>query len=107
MSRWVTAPRLTLVDEHQRLVRVVAAPVQARRRPPQTLVHSWTDAYHATRTEVVGRFVAQPTPLDLDYRLARTSGGDALLAHLAIELEPTLALRRFSDGRVDLLTVWD
>jgi hypothetical protein len=56
---------------------------------------------------MVGRYHAHAGPPDLDYRLPRTAAGDDLLALLADELEPTVMVRRWSNGHTDLLTIFD
>jgi hypothetical protein len=59
-AEYLAAPRVTMVDKQRRIVRVVNAPQEARRNPPRTLSHHWTDAYHRGTTEPVGKLHGQP-----------------------------------------------
>jgi hypothetical protein len=67
----------------------------------------WDMTTYRSQTAAVGRYHASPNPLDLDYRLFRTAGGEELLALVADEAEPSVVLRRFKGGGTDLLTTWD
>jgi hypothetical protein len=108
-GRWTTAaylaaPRVRLVDQQRRIVRVVNAPVEARRHPPPTLRHWWTDTMYRHGFELVGRFHGRPTPRDIDYVVPRTAPGEDFLTILRDEVEPTVVVRRYSNGDNDLLT---
>jgi hypothetical protein len=106
-AQYMTAPRVKLVDEERRLVRVQNAPDEARRNPPRLLSHHWTDAYHQHHSEPVGKFVGRPSPRDLDYVLLATSGGDELLALVVGEAEPSVIVHRLMDGRTKLVTTFE
>jgi hypothetical protein len=47
-AEWLVQPRLKLLDESRRVVRVQNAPPDARRRPPRLLRH-WHAAAQSTR----------------------------------------------------------
>ena len=107
-AAYLAAPRVTLVDEQRRLVRVVNVPPEARRDPPAVLSAGTVDPMtQQHRVEPVGRHRPTDNPLDLDYALPLTAAGDDLIAHLRDGIEPSVQLRRWPGGRADLLTVWD
>jgi hypothetical protein len=91
----LVAPRVKLVDESRRLVRVLDAPLAARSRPPRILRHYFNDAMYRHDVEPVGVFIGRSGEWDLDYRIVRTGAGDALLAMLRDEVEPSV----FMPGR--------
>jgi hypothetical protein len=47
------------------------------------------------------------TGRDIDYVVSRSAAGDALIALLADEVEPTVVVRRYSNGDTDLLTSFE
>jgi hypothetical protein len=106
-AQWMLLPRVTLVDEQRRIVRVVNAPEEARSNPPRLLSHHWTDAYSRGTTEPVGKFHRQSSPRDLDDVLFPTSGGDELFALVADDAAPSVVVRRFTNGGSGLLTSFD
>jgi hypothetical protein len=94
-----------LLEESRRVVRVQNAPPDARRRPPRLLTH-WHAAGPPNRSglEPVGKYHDRSNWRDIDYVVSRSAAGDALIALLADEVEPTVVLRRYSTGDTDLLT---
>ena len=106
-AEYLLAPRVTLINEQQRIVRVVNAPEEARRDPPRILAHRYTDTLTKPRVVPVGRYRTRPNPRDVDYRVAKIAAGDDLLALLRDEVEPSVIVRRFSNGHTDLLTAFD
>jgi hypothetical protein len=44
---------------------------------------------------------------DIDDVVSRSAAGDALIALLADEIEPTVVVRRYSNGDTDLLTSFE
>jgi hypothetical protein len=83
-AEYLGRPRLKLLDESRRAVRVQNAPPDARRRPPQLLTH-WHAAAPPSRSglEPVGTCHDRPNMLDIDYVLPRSAAGDDLIARLA------------------------
>jgi hypothetical protein len=57
--------------------------------------------------EPVGRYHARRNPRDVDYRVSKVAAGDDLLALLRDKVEPSVIVRRFSNGHTDLLTAFD
>jgi hypothetical protein len=108
-AEWLLRPTLKLVDEQQRIVRVVRAPREVRAYPPPALVHGYWDMLRCERrVEVVGSNRSSGGGgRDIDYTLVRTAGGDELLALLRDEIEPSVVVRRFVGGGTDLLTSFD
>jgi hypothetical protein len=100
-------PRLQLLDESRRVVRVQNAPPGARRRPPRVLIH-WHAAASPSRSglEPVGKYHDRPNMLDVDYVVPRSAAG-ALIALLADEIEPTVVVRRYSNGTDLLMTSFE
>ena len=88
-AAYLTAPRVQLLDEQRRIVRVVNAPPEARRHPPAVLHHWWDDTLGRRGFEPVARCSGQPNPRDLDYVVSRTRAGDALLELLRDDVEPS------------------
>jgi hypothetical protein len=74
----------------RRLVRVVNAPPEARRHPPRILRHYHDDALHQRGFEPVGKYYDRASERDLDYVVVRTRAGDALLAMLRDEADPSV-----------------
>jgi hypothetical protein len=103
-AAYLAAPRVRLVDEQRRIVRVVNAPVEARRHPPRTLTQWWTDTMYRRGFEPVGRFHGRPTPRDLDYVVPRTEPGRDFLAILRDQIEPSVVME---NGRGELLVSFD
>jgi hypothetical protein len=105
-EKWAR-PRLQLLDESRRVVRVQNAPPDARRHLPWLLKH-WHAAAPPSRSglEPVGKYHDRPNVLDVDYVVPRSAAGDALIALLADEVEPTVVVRRHSIG-TDLLTLFE
>jgi hypothetical protein len=91
----MAAPRLRLVDESRRTVRVLNAPAEARSRPPRILRHYFDDTLNRQGVEPVGVYIGRSCERDLDYRIVRTAAGDDLLAMLRDEVEPSV----FMPGR--------
>jgi hypothetical protein len=102
-AEYLAAPRLQLVDEERRIVRVVNAPVEARSRPPKILRHYYDDAMYRKGVEPVGIFHNQPFWRDLDYRIVRTAPGNALLAMLRDDINPSVVMpaRQPRDGALE------
>jgi hypothetical protein len=107
-AEWLAQPRLKLLDESRRVVRVQNAPPDARRRPPRVLRHwhaaappSWSGV------EPVGKYHDRPNGRDIDYVVSRTAAGEDLIALLADEVEPSVVLRQFSNGDTDLSTSFE
>jgi hypothetical protein len=55
----------------------------------------------------VGKYHDRPNGRDIDYVVSRSAAGDALTALLADEVEPTVVVRRCSNGDTDLLTSFE
>jgi hypothetical protein len=106
-AEYLAQPRLKLLDESRRVVRVQNAPPDAR-RPPRLLKH-WHAAAPPSRSglEPVGKYHDRPNGRDIDYVVSRTASGDDLIALLADEVEPTVVVRRYSTGDTDLLTSFE
>jgi hypothetical protein len=104
-AEYLAQPRLKLLDESRRVVRVQNAPPDARCRPPRVLVH-WHAAAPPSRSglEPVGKYHDRSNGRDIDYVVSRSAAGDAFIALLADEVEPTVVVRRYSNGDNDLLT---
>jgi hypothetical protein len=92
-AEYLAAPRVKLVDESRRIVRVVNAPVEAGSRPPRILGHYRSDG----ELSAAGVYVGRSCGRDLDYRLLRTAAADDLLALLRDEVEPSVVV---SDRRI-------
>jgi hypothetical protein len=107
-AEYLARPRLKLLDESRRVVRVQNAPPDARRRPPRVLFH-WHAAAPPNRSglEPVGKYHDRTNERDIDYVLPRTAAGDHLIALLADEIEPTVVVRRYSNGDTGLLTSFE
>jgi hypothetical protein len=97
-AEWLVAPRVRLVDDQRRIVRVINARKESRRDPPPDLSHHWTDAMHRRYTDLVGNFYGRPSRRDLDYVLLRTAGGDDLFALVMDQAEPSVIVRRSTNG---------
>jgi hypothetical protein len=106
-AAYLAAPRVRLVDEQRRIVRVVNAPVEARRHPPPTLQHWWTDTMYRHGFELVGRFHGRPTERDIDYVVPRTAPGEDFLAILRDQADPSVVVRNPSGSRAELLTSFE
>jgi hypothetical protein len=89
-AEYLAAPRVQPVDEPRRIVRVRNAPVEARSRPPRILRHYFNDARGRRGVEPVGVYTGRSCERDLDHRIAKTAAGDALLAMLRDEVEPSV-----------------
>jgi hypothetical protein len=107
-AEYLAQPRLTLLDESRRVVRVQNAPPDARRRPPRVLKH-WHAAAPPSRSglEPVGKYHNRPNGRDIDHVVSRSAAGDELIALLADEVEPTVVVRRYPNGDTDLLTSFE
>jgi hypothetical protein len=82
----LAAPRVKLVDESRRIVRVTNAPLEVRSRPPRILVHPrGRDGEPVAAAVYVGR-----SGWDLEYRLLRNDTADDLLGLLRDECEPSV-----------------
>jgi hypothetical protein len=106
-AAYLAAPRVRLVDEQRRIVRVLNAPVEARRHPPPTLRHWWTDTLHRRGFEPVGRYHGRPTPRDIDYVVPRTAPGEDFLTILRDQADPSVVVRNLSNGRAELRTSFE
>ena len=106
-AAYLTAPRVQLVDEQQRVVRVVNAPPEARRHPPAVLHHWWDDTLGQRGFEPVARCCGQPNPRDIDYVVSRTRPGDGLLALLRDDVEPSVVVNNLPHGHRRLATSFD
>jgi hypothetical protein len=95
---------LKLLDES----RAGGAGAKRRRRPPQLLTH-WHAAAPPNRSglEPVGKYHDRPNGQDIDDVLSRSAAGDDLIALVADEVEPTVVVRRYSNGDTDLLTSFE
>jgi len=74
-AEYLAQPRLKLLDDSRRLVRVQNAPPDARRRPPRVLQHwhaaappSWSSL------EPVAKYHDRPNGRDIDYVVSRPAG---------------------------------
>jgi hypothetical protein len=106
-AAYLAAPRVRLVDEQRRIVRVVNAPVEARRHPPRTLRHWWTDTLHRRGFELVGRYHGRPTERDIDYVVPQTAPGEDFLTILRDQCEPSAVVKNPLTGRAELLTSFE
>jgi hypothetical protein len=106
-AEYLVRPRLKLLDESRRVVRVQNAPPDARRRPPRLLFH-WHAAAPPSRSRVepVGKYHDRPNWRDIDYRVPRSAAADDLLALLRDEIEPSVVMRRYAGGGSDLLATF-
>jgi hypothetical protein len=107
-AEYLVQPRLKLLDESRRIVRVQNAPPDACRRPPRVLTH-WHAAAPPSRSglEPVGKYHDRPNMLDIDYVVPRSAAGDDLIALLADEIEPTVVVRCYSTGTDLLMTSFE
>jgi hypothetical protein len=107
-AEYLVQPRLKLLDESRRVVRVQNAPPDARRRPPRVLTH-WHAAAPPSRNgpEPVGNYHDRPTGGTSTTwcpgpPLATTSSRD-----WPDEIEPTVVVRRYSNGTDLLMTSFE
>ena len=70
------------------------------------MLQHWHAAAPPSRSglEPVGKYHHRPNWRDIDYVVSRSAAGDALIALLADEVEPTVVVRRYPNGDTDLLT---